>query len=147
MKWKNLVILILISTVAVGCTKEVADSPIENQNTNTTNNPRAEAGTFKAIGYSIKGKVEVVTADSQQYLVFNENFKTDNGPDLLVILYRNDVPPKYRIKEKDYVQIAPLQKPSGKQRYAIPQNIKLADYKSVAIWCRKFNVTFGYATL
>lgn len=51
------------------------------------------------------------------------------------------------IKEKDYVSIACSQKTRGTQGYAIPQNVKLADFKSVAIWCCAFNATFGYAKL
>ncbi|HYX14670.1 MAG TPA: DM13 domain-containing protein, partial [Nostoc sp.] len=41
----------------------------------------------------------------------------------------------------------PLKKYSGAQTYSIPQSINLADYKSAAIWCRKFNATFGAANL
>ncbi|MDY6898910.1 MAG: DM13 domain-containing protein, partial [Cyanobacteriota bacterium] len=29
----------------------------------------------------------------------------------------------------------------------IPENVNLADYKSVGIWCEEFNATFGYASL
>ncbi|MEH2407615.1 MAG: DM13 domain-containing protein [Nostoc sp.] len=43
--------------------------------------------------------------------------------------------------------LAPLKKYSDAQTYPIPNNINLADYKSAAIWCRKFNPTFGAANL
>lgn len=36
---------------------------------------------------------------------------------------------------------------SGAQRYALADNVNLADFRSVAVWCRKFNATFGYAPL
>ena len=51
------------------------------------------------------------------------------------------------ITEDDYLEIAPLQSFRGQQRYLIPEDIDLATYSSVAIWCRQFNVTFGYAEL
>lgn len=67
--------------------------------------------------------------------------------DVFVILHRSDAPPTYGIKKQDYASIARLQKTSGNQRYAIPNNVPSADFKSVAVWCRKFNATFCYAAL
>lgn len=149
MKWQHLVILAIVTTVSVGCTKEEIPNAVETpaSTTKTVASPSAVTGNFQAGEHPTQGKVTVVTADSKQYLEFDDNFKTDNGPDLFVILYRGDKPPISGIKEQDYVNIAPLKKVSGKQRYAIPNNVKLANYKSVAIWCRKFNATFGYANL
>lgn len=75
------------------------------------------------------------------------------GPDLHVILHRsNDVlgstkPPSYPLKEQVYVILGRLQKFSGAQRYPIADKINLTNYKSAAIWCRKFNATFGAAKL
>ncbi|MGG6263673.1 DM13 domain-containing protein [Leptolyngbya sp. AN03gr2] len=36
---------------------------------------------------------------------------------------------------------------NGAQTYEIPADVNLNDYKSAAIWCRRFNATFGAATL
>jgi hypothetical protein len=75
------------------------------------------------------------------------------GPDLVVILHRSEdvigstTPPAYPINEGDYVVLAPLQQFKGAQSYPIPDTINLADYRSVGIWCRKFNATFGAAAL
>ncbi|NJL10535.1 MAG: DM13 domain-containing protein [Calothrix sp. SM1_7_51] len=91
--------------------------------------------------------VKLVTENGKRYLEFDKNFKTDKGPDLFVILHKNATLPNSGIKEKDYVSIARLQATNGNQRYAIPNNVNLADFRSVAIWCRQFNATFGFATL
>ncbi|MBD2362871.1 DM13 domain-containing protein [Anabaena minutissima FACHB-250] len=147
MKWKKLVILAIITTVAMGCTREVSSNQVDTQTSTTATSPSAKAGNFQAGEHPTQGKLTVVTEQGKQYLEFDQNFKTDKGPDLFVILHTSDAPPVSGIKEKDYVTLAPLQKISGNQRYALPNNIKLANYKSVAIWCRKFNATFGYATL
>ncbi|WP_414574529.1 DM13 domain-containing protein [Anabaena sp. CCY 9402-a] len=147
MKWKKLVILAIITTVAMGCTREVSSNQVDTQTSTTATRPSAKAGNFQAGEHPTQGKLTVVTEQGKQYLEFDQNFKTDKGPDLFVILHTSDTPPVSGIKEKDYVTLAPLQKTSGNQRYALPNNIKLANYKSVAIWCRKFNATFGYATL
>lgn len=149
MQWKHLVILAIVTTVTIGCTREESSNQVDTQTSTTTTatSPSAKAGNFQPGGHPTKGKVTVVTEQGKQYLEFDQNFKTDNGPDLFVILHTSDAPPVSGIKEKDYVTLAPLQKISGNQRYALPANVKLENYKSVAIWCRKFNATFGYASL
>ncbi|MBW4645386.1 MAG: DM13 domain-containing protein [Goleter apudmare HA4340-LM2] len=150
MKFRTLVIVGIIATVSFSCAKETTSNQTDTQTqsvTNTASPVVAEPGAFKPGEHPTQGKVSVVTEQGKSYLEFDGNFKTDNGPDLFVILHRSDAPPISGIKEKDYVSIARLQKTSGNQRYALPDNVKLGDFKSVAIWCRQFNATFGYATL
>jgi hypothetical protein len=38
-----------------------------------------------------------------------------------------------------------LQSTDGKQRYVLPEDINLEAFQAVSIWCRRFNVSFGYA--
>jgi hypothetical protein len=146
MKFKILAIISIFTLLTVGCTTDVnSKQPInEAQPIARTN---TQPGSFVAGEYATQGTVKVVTENSKRYLEFNENFKTSKGPDLFVILYRNDTVPTSGIQEKDYFKIARLQKTSGNQRYPIPNDVKLVDYESVAIWCRQFNTTFGYASL
>ncbi|MGB3636711.1 MAG: DM13 domain-containing protein [Rivularia sp. (in: cyanobacteria)] len=49
--------------------------------------------------------------------------------------------------EQNYLTLAALQRFDGAQRYEIPANFDLDDFKSVAIWWEEFNVTFGFARL
>lgn len=100
------------------------------------------------------GQVQIVQQGKERILELGADFKTsDMGPDLVVILHRSPdvigstVPPAYPIKEGDYVLLAPLKSFSGAQRYPIPAEVDLANYPSAAIWCRKFNATFGAARL
>jgi hypothetical protein len=121
--------------------------------TTTTANSSARSGNFVAGEHPTDGRVSVVTENGKSYIEFDGAFKTDKGPDLFVVLHRSkDVlkaskPPSYPIQEGDYVNIAPLQNINGTQRYAVPENVKVSDYNSVAIWCKQFNVTFGTAAL
>ncbi|PSN14627.1 electron transfer flavoprotein [filamentous cyanobacterium CCP5] len=92
------------------------------------------------------GTAQVVMANGQRYLVFDEAFGTATGPDVEVILYRGASVP-VSIAEADYVTIAPLQSFDGAQRYLIPADLNLDSFAAVGIWCRQFNVTFGYAPL
>jgi Electron transfer DM13 len=151
MKFKYLAILCLATLLTVSCAREINQSQQQAQTTTSPVTQKtqtvAEAGTFKAAEHPTTGTVRVITEQQKRFLEFDSSFKTDNGPDLFVILHRSDAPPESGVKEKDYVRIARLQKTSGTQRYAVPENVNLADFKSVAIWCRAFNATFGYAPL
>lgn len=111
-------------------------------------------GTFVSGEHTTKGTVSIITNNGNSLLKLDQSFKTSNsGPDLVVILHRSDnvigstKPPSYSLKKGDYVILGSLQKFNGAQTYAIPNNINLANYKSAAIWCRKFNATFGAAKL
>ncbi|XGV99322.1 MAG: DM13 domain-containing protein [Leptolyngbya sp. BL-A-14] len=112
------------------------------------------SGSFTAGEQPTQGSARVVNINGKYFLDLDQGFKTSSqGPDLVVILHRSSnvigstKPPAYPLKAGDYVILAPLQKFNGAQRYIIPSNINVANYKSAAIWCRKFNATFGAAKL
>jgi hypothetical protein len=112
------------------------------------------SGTFVAGEHPTKGTVRLIKEGNNHVLELDQAFSTStSGPDLVVILHRSaDVigsttPPAFPINEGDYVLIAPLKEYSGAQRYPVPANIDPAEFKSAAIWCRRFNATFGAATL
>ncbi|WP_414752549.1 DM13 domain-containing protein [Anabaena sp. CCY 9910] len=144
MRYKYLIIIGLTSILSVGCTNQTFT---ETPTATTVATADVKPGNFQAGEHPTQGQVSVVKEAGKNYLEFDQNFKTDQGPDLYVILYRFEKPPISGIKEKDYVSIARLQKTTGNQRYALPNNVNLQQFKSIAIWCRKFNATFGYAIL
>ncbi|NER82472.1 MAG: DM13 domain-containing protein [Leptolyngbya sp. SIO1D8] len=97
-------------------------------------------------GHATQGTVQVVTENGQAYLVFDDSFDTGSGPDVQVLLSpASEVP--ISLARENYQIIGTLQSFSGAQRYLIPADINLDDYESVAIWCRRFDITFGYAPL
>jgi hypothetical protein len=108
----------------------------------------AAAGQFVTVeqDHATTGTASIVTENDQTYVVFDDAFDTARGPDVQVVLYTGkDVP--LALDEADYVTVAPLESFAGEQRYLIPAEIDVNDFASVAIWCREFNVTFGYAPL
>ncbi|KST67392.1 DM13 domain-containing protein [Mastigocoleus testarum] len=157
MKLKSLVLVGFATLLTVGCSAQEVSQKPETEAVNqaqtqktavekvSTSNAENLSGTFKSAEHPTQGEVKVVTENGKKYLEFDGNFKTDSGPDLFVILHRNDTLPITGIKEKDYVSIAPLKNTSGTQSYEIPANINISEFKSVAVWCREFNATFGYA--
>ncbi len=164
MKLKSLVILGTM-TLTFGCTgqAEVSQPPVNNPIVDTAS-PTGEqsntapeiikSGTFVAGEHDTTGSIRIFSENGKTYLELDQAFTTSSsGPDLYVILHRSDnvlvssQPPAYPLKEADYITVGRLQKYSGSQRYAIPQNIKLENYQSAVIWCRSFNATFGTAKL
>lgn len=93
-----------------------------------------------------QGKASIISENGQRYLVFDAAFTTAQGPDVQIILHRDSRIP-VQVNEQDYITLAPLKSFDGQQRYALPNDLDLNQFKSVGIWCRKFNVTFGYAAL
>jgi hypothetical protein len=93
---------------------------------------------------NVTGQAQIVTKDGKRYLVLDQTFQSDNGPDLFVLLHNEAKPSSYR---NNFHNLGRLQKVSGTQWYEISAEVDLSEAKSVVVWCRQFNVTFGYATL
>ena len=104
------------------------------------------SGNFVKAEKATRGKAKIVNVNGKRYLEFDRGFSTGNGPDVKVILHRNSSVP-LNIKEGNYITLGRIKSFNGKQRYAIPNNVNLANYKSVGIWCEEFNATFGFASL
>ena len=103
------------------------------------------SGSFVASEHPTTGLAEIVMQNGKKYLRLNKEFKSEDGPDVFVLLHRQDAPKDY--KRSNYVSLGRRQKISGKQLYRIPAGVDITEYKSVVIWCRKFNATFGFATI
>jgi Electron transfer DM13 len=139
------------------------DSPMEIREQPTQISPSArplqlaatlKSGTFVRAEQPTRGGASIVTQNGRSFLQLDAGFKTSSqGPDLVVALHRSrnvlgtTKAPNYALKGGDYIVLSRLKKYSGAQRYAIPANINLANYRSAVIWCRKFNATFGVASL
>ncbi|AUT03149.1 electron transfer protein with DM13 domain protein [Nostoc sp. CENA543] len=165
----GLVSLLMVSSVKEASSKQLPTNFVsENANTpillskmqsvdnfaKSSSTTTIKSGSFVSGEHTTQGTVNIVTQNGKSFIELEQSFKTSSsGPDLVVVLHRSPNviastrPPAYPLKRGDYIVIAPLQKFRGSQRYLIPQNVNLADYQSVAIWCRKFNATFGSATV
>jgi Electron transfer DM13 len=102
-------------------------------------------GSFVRSEHPTKGDVQIVMQNGHKYLRLNKNFRSDSGPDLFVILHRQDSPKDY--DRNNYVSLGRLKNVAGKQLYRIPDSVDVNEFKSVVIWCKQFNATFGFAVL
>ncbi|MFG6094467.1 DM13 domain-containing protein [Leptothoe sp. ISB3NOV94-8A] len=110
-------------------------------------NPCAATGTgsFVTVSSDTVGGVTIVEENGKRYLEFDETFSTDDGPDLFVLLHKEATPQSY--SSDKFVNLGDLQSINGSQRYEIPEDISIDEFKSAVIWCRQFNVTFGFAAI
>lgn len=106
------------------------------------------SGTFVAGEAPTTGSARIVTENGHRYLEIDGAFSTSNqGPDLHVLLDTPEQPPQTYQNLGSAVNLGSLHSYNGAQRYPIPDSVDLASFKSVVIWCRMANATFGYAPL
>ena len=162
----GLLMLAVVCAAAMGCTSQqethatgssaagstaLADMSVVQPKKRVT---VQRSGVFVKGEHSTSGTARLVDRDGVMTLELDEAFTTSTaGPDLVVALHRSadvigsTIPPAFPIKEGDYVVLAPLQSYNGAQSYTVPAEVQTDDFKSVVIWCRRFNATFGAARL
>jgi hypothetical protein len=85
---------------------------------------------------------------SQRFLRLEEDFATDNGPDLNVYLVAGtDVDSDAGQFDDDFIDLGDLKGNIGAQNYEIPAGTDLDDYSTVVVWCVRFGVAFTVADL
>ncbi|MDX2211852.1 MAG: DM13 domain-containing protein [Oculatellaceae cyanobacterium bins.114] len=106
------------------------------------------SGTFVAGEAPTTGVARIVTEGGHRYLELDGAFSTSSmGPDLHVLLDSTQRPPQTYTNLGSAVNLGSLREYTGAQRYPIPDSINLASFRSVVVWCRTANATFGYAPL
>ncbi|MEM8612924.1 MAG: DM13 domain-containing protein, partial [Cyanobacteria bacterium P01_H01_bin.105] len=105
----------------------------------------ASKGSFVTVSSDTSGGATVINENGKYYLELDGSFSTEEGPDLFVLLHKEAIPQSYSAEQ--YVNLGDLQSIEGSQRYEIPEGISIEEFKSAVIWCRQFDVTFGYAAI
>jgi hypothetical protein len=85
-------------------------------------------------------------ADGAQVLRLGEGFSSARGPDLFVMLSDRERP-RDGHRLGDSVTLGELKSTVGGQNYTIPDDVDIAQFKSVVIYCLSFEVIFSTATL
>ena len=137
---KKITVLVLFALVFSNCSgtdeMETFVEQIENEE-NNMNETIFVMGDFIDGAHPTSGKASV---NSDKTELSFSNFKTDNGPKLLVYLATD-------VNSTEYVDLGDLKGISGDYTYNIPANTDLQKYKIVNIWCVDFSVSFGTAEL
>ena len=91
-----------------------------------------------------KGKVTVYP----ELVRLEADFEVGPGPKFHVYLVPDaNVTPQTRVAQTMFVDLGRLKAFKGSQNYAVPAGVKLADYRSVVIWCEQFGVLISPARL
>ncbi|MEU9373661.1 DM13 domain-containing protein [Streptomyces sp. NPDC048255] len=114
--------------------------------------PRTVAqGTLISHEHTTTGTVKVLRLADGSHTLRLESLDTSNGPDLRVWL--TDAPVIegqegwHVFDDGKHVSLGELKGNKGDQNYPVPADVNLADYSSLSIWCDRFDVSFGAATL
>lgn len=108
---------------------------------------RAE-GMFHAVAHETKGTATLIDLANGKRVLRLTGFETSNGPDVHVLLGKAvDASDNDTVKDAGYVDLGSLKGNIGDQNYEIPAETDLADFNSVTIWCNRFSVNFGTASL
>ncbi|MFE6623952.1 DM13 domain-containing protein [Streptomyces sp. NPDC057740] len=120
--------------------------------------PSAPAGPVTVAGgelisheHATSGMVKLLRLADGSHVVRLANLDTSNGPDLRVWL--TDAPVEkgragwHVFDDGRHVSLGKLKGNKGSQNYTVPEDIDPARYRSVTIWCDRFDVSFGAAEL
>ncbi len=103
-----------------------------------------------ATGHNGEGWVTVKDNGDTVIIELSEDFSSDKGPDLYLILTKNQplewIDP-VQLDTSKILKIAPLVSLSGKQSYEVSKVDFEANNYGVAVWCNEFNVVFAGAVL
>jgi hypothetical protein len=105
-----------------------------------------EAGSFVSGAHTTAGTATIYKLDDGSRILRLENFSTSNGPKVHVVLADHTVRGN-DVENAGSVDLGDLKGNEGNQNYAIPANVDLAKVKAVAIYCERFHVNFGAASL
>jgi hypothetical protein len=139
---KKIFILLCFMGILTNCSKNedfgtiITESATEVM-VNPMSNEAFAMGNFVAGAHPTSGKASV---NSDKTVLTFKDFKTDNGPKLLVYLSTNS-------SAAEFINLGDLKGIEDDFTYSIPANTDLIKYKIVNIWCVDFSVSFGHAEL
>ncbi len=100
------------------------------------------------VGRAGTGRVLIVELPDGSRIVRFEDLDVVNGPDLVVILSPSElVDDRNAYDDGAFFDLGELKGNQGNQNYEIPAEVNLDEYRTVAIWCRRFNYTFNAAAI
>jgi Electron transfer DM13 len=109
-----------------------------------------ETGVFHGQVHATSGRASIYKGSEGKLVLRLTGFKTSNGPDVHVLLIDakdaqdND---NFLTNKTERVELGKLKGNEGDQNYDIPKGTDLAKFRTVAIYCERFNATFGAAPL
>ncbi|WP_424933819.1 DM13 domain-containing protein [Amaricoccus macauensis] len=85
------------------------------------------------------GSAAITEQDGRHFVSLGHDFSFDGAPDPKVALGRDGY-------DGDTI-LGPLQSNAGAQTYALPEGFNPADYNEIWVWCERFDVPLGVASI
>lgn len=105
-------------------------------------------GNFRGIAHETKGMATVFQLPEGKKVLRLTNFETSNGPDVHVYLVgANDAADNAAVTNAGFIDLGSIKGNQGDQNYDLPAGTNLSKYRAVTIWCARFKVNFGTASL
>ena len=131
----RILMVLMVLSVSLACSSDGDDM---GNNINSGGNIMKDVkGTFVSDAHPTMGTATVNENVTNLALT---NFKTDDGPKLLLYL-------STEVDSEEYVDLGELKGLEGNYDYAIPAGTDIEKYKYVVVWCIDFSVSFGHAEL
>ncbi|MEP3889719.1 MAG: DM13 domain-containing protein [Hellea sp.] len=152
MTTKSLIKDILITTTGVSAFTLIALAPVLAYASDTA--PKAQEAAVQVVDaraelsgsfegrtkHVTSGEVSIIKTDAGYELILGDNFFLDGAPDPVIGFGNNG-------KYDKATTFTKLEKKTGRQTYALPEGFTLSNYSQVFVWCEKFAVPLGVATL
>ena len=107
-----------------------------------------ESGIFYGVAHPTRGTATIYRMGDGPLMLRFTNFKTSNGPNVHVYLVAADEPKDSEtVQRSGFIDLGPIKGNIGDQNYLLGSDVDLSKYHSVSIWCQRFRVNFGAASL
>lgn len=120
--------------------REEAETPIRVE--------ELSSGRFRSLEHDTTGLVRVVALEDGSRFVRLEDLDTSDGPDLRIYLTDQPLSDDWGVWDDGrYVDLGALKGNIGDSNYRIPDDVDLSGFRTAVIWCRRFTVGFGVASI
>ena len=140
-------------TIAIALAAILTASNLQSTHAKDSANQEAktlETGTFHGKVHQTSGRATIYQEPDGRLVLRLTNFKTSNGPDVHVVLIAAkdaDDDANFLKSDVERVELGKLKGNEGDQNYVIPGGTDLTKFKTVSIYCERFNANFGAAPL
>jgi hypothetical protein len=106
------------------------------------------SGSFYSILHPTKGTATIYRMGDGIRILRLTSFSTSNGPDVHVYMVAaDDAKDAATVEKAGFVDLGVIKGNIGDQNYVLGNDLDLAKYRAVSIWCKRFSVNFGAAAL
>jgi hypothetical protein len=106
------------------------------------------SGQFYSILHPTTGTATIYRMGDGSRILRFTGFSTSNGPDVHVyIVASDDARDSASVLRAGFIDLGTIKGNMGDQNYTLNPEVDLSRYRAVSVWCKRFSVNFGAASL